>query len=37
MPRGPQWTETEDTAIERATFEDLELDIPEFRPAADAG
>ena len=37
MPRGPRWTEAEDTAIERATIEDLELDILEFRPAADAG
>ena len=36
-PRGSRWTEAEDTAIERATTEDLELDILEFRTAADAG
>ena len=32
MPRGPRWTEAEDTAIERATFENLELGILDFRP-----
>ena len=32
MPRGPRWTEAEDTAIERATFENLELGILESRP-----
>ena len=32
MPRGRPWTEAEDTAIERATFENAELGIVEFRP-----
>ena len=31
MPRGPRWTEAEDTAIERATFENLELGILDVR------
>ena len=37
MPCRPRWTEAEDTAIERVTFEDLEFDTLEFRPAAAAG
>ena len=32
MPRGRPWTEAEDTAIERATFENTELGILNFRP-----
>ena len=32
MSRGPRWTEAEDTAIERATFENLDLGILDVCP-----
>ena len=32
MARGRRWTENEDTAIERATFDNAQLGILEFRP-----
>ena len=34
MARGRPWTEEEDAAIARATFENLELGILAFRPYA---